>query len=98
MPADIVRLQQLRSLAQHARCEDNVSMTEAEIDELVALERQHEAEKAAIRAEARQQAEARSEAERQQIKRPALAAGPYVRRPSSRMTGLELIRRGLGNA
>lgn len=98
MPTDILRLQQLRGLAQQARCDDNVTMTDAEVDELVALERQHEADKAGIRAELRQQAEAQAAADRQQqVKRPAVVGAPYAHRPSSRMTGLDLIRKGLGD-
>lgn len=98
MPTDNLRLQQLRSLAQQARCDDNVTMTDTEVDELVALERQHASEQQAIRAELRQQVEAQAATDRQpQIKRPAVVGAPYAHRPSSRMTGLDLIRKGLGN-
>lgn len=50
MSADIQRLQQLRERAQSARCDDHTTMSDTEVDELIALERLHAAEQAGIRA------------------------------------------------
>ena len=88
-----LRLERLRDLARQSRCDDNTVMTDAEIDELFDLERRLEAEKAGIRAEARQEAEQHRQSER----RPARAASAYSHRPSSRLSGAELIARGLAN-
>lgn len=87
------RLAQLRERAQAARCDDHTTMTDSEVDELVALERLHEAEKAAIRAELRQQAEARAGAETRQEVRKV----PTYRPSCARSNGLELIARGLAD-
>ncbi|WP_096702261.1 hypothetical protein [Magnetospirillum sp. 15-1] len=97
MSADIQRLRQLRERAQSARCDDHTTMTDAEVDELIALERLHAAEQAGIRVTLRQEAEQRkTEAERQE--RRNATALPY-RQPSSRPgRGLDLITRGLDNA
>jgi len=100
MSADMLRLQQLRSLSQAARCDDHAAtMTDAEVDELVSLERQHAAEQSAIRTEARQEAEQRKVQEQQVAqKKAASVTSPYSNRPSSRMSGLDLIHKGLGHA
>lgn len=97
MSVDTLRLQHLRSLSQVARCDDHAAtMTDAEVDELVSLERQHAAEQSAIRAEARQEAEQRKQDAQKEA--AASIAAPYSNRPSSRMTGLDLIHKGLGHA
>jgi len=97
MSVDIQRLTQLRDRAQSARCDDHTVLSDAEVDELIGLERQHAAEQAEIRATARQAAEQRqAEVERQQ--RRAANAAPYTRPSSRQGRGLDLIAKGLGHA
>lgn len=92
------RLLWLRDRQRQAMSADDVTvMSDAEVDELIAMERQHETEQSSIRATARWEAEQRqAEAERQQ--RRAANATPYSR-PSSRPgRGLDLIKSGLDHA
>lgn len=98
MSVDPKRLQQLRDRQRQAMsADDDTIMTDSEVDELVALERQHATELSEIRATARREAEQRKvEAERQE--RRSATALPY-RRPSSLPgRGLDLIAKGLGHA
>ncbi|WP_043745690.1 hypothetical protein [Paramagnetospirillum magneticum] len=82
--------------------DDVTVISDDEVDELVAMERQiaaDAAEKEEIRAAARREAEQRKvEAERQERRNTLGNAAPY-RRPSSLPGGgLDLIRKGLGHA
>ena len=97
MSVDTQRLAQLRDRQRQAMAvDDDTILSDAEITELVSLERQHEAEQSEIRATARREVEQRKiEAERQE--RRNATALPY-RRPSSLPgRGLDAIRKGLGH-
>ena len=97
MPVDTQRLAQLRDRQRQAMSvDDDTILSDAEITELVGLERQHAFEQSEIRATARREVEQRkAEAERQE--RRNATALPY-RRPSSLPgRGLDAIRKGLGH-